>query len=200
MFKLSEYTEYRDDTDPAYLGGKAVDTPDGDSVDGTQYDRRFFNQAFGFFQSVMWDAYEVPELSGHPDSIDNPEILTALKVIIKKITDGILMMLLETIENLETETALRNKQYNNLLNTINGLTTRLAVVESGLYNDVTTNPFEITFNNLNGIILISGIWNEPMERIECTFPDDLINITFKPGNNFVVLQGVYNTELHRVES
>jgi hypothetical protein len=199
MFSLKEYSEFRDDTDPAYLGGKAVDTPDGDSVDGTQYDRRFFNQVFGFFQSVMWDAYEVPELSDHPDSIDNPEILTALKVIIKKITNGILMRLLETIENLETETALRNKQYNNLLNTINGLTTRLAVVESGLYNDVTTNPFEITFNNLNGIILISGIWNEPMERIECTFPDDLINITFKPGNNFVVLQGVYNTELHRVE-
>jgi hypothetical protein len=108
-------------------------------------------------------------------------------------------MLLETIASLEAETALRNQQYNSLLNTINGLATRLAVVEGGLYNDVTTNPFEITFNNLNGLILLSGIWNEPMERIECTYPDDLINIAFETGNNFTVLQGVYNTELHRVE-
>jgi hypothetical protein len=199
MFKLNGYTEYREDNDPAYLAGKAVDTPDGDSTEGTQYDRRFFNQNFGFYQSVMYDAYDNPEFSDHPDSIDNPEILNALKVIIHRITDEILAMLLETIASLEAETALRNQQYNSLLNTINGLATRLAVVEGGLYNDVTTNPFEITFNNLNGLILLSGIWNEPMERIECTYPDDLINIVFETGNNFTVLQGVYNTELHRVE-
>jgi hypothetical protein len=199
MFKLNGYTEYREDTDPAYLAGKAVDTPDGDSTEGTQYDRRFFNQVFGFFQSVMYDAYDNPEFSDHPDSIDNPEILTALKIIIHRITDDILEKLLETIESLESEIALREQQHNNLLNTINGLLTRLAVVEGGLYNDVTTNPFEITFNNLNGLILVSGIWNEPMERIECTFQDDLINIAFEDMNNFIVIQGVYNTELNRVE-
>jgi hypothetical protein len=199
MFKLQQYSEYREDNDPAYLAGKAIDTPDGDSVEGTQYDRRFFNQIFGFFQSVMYAAYDNPVFSDHPDSIDNPEILTALKVIIKKITDEILEMLLAAIEELESEIELRNQQYNSLLNTINNLSTRLAVVESGLYNDITTNPFEIMFNNLNGIILVSGIWNEPMERIECTFTDNLINIAFETGNNFFVVQGVYNTELHRVE-
>jgi hypothetical protein len=199
MFKLQGYSEFREDTDPAYLAGKAVDAPDGDSVEGTQYDRRFFNQIFGFYQSVMYDAYENPIFSDRPDSIDNPEILTALKVIIHRITDEILARLLEVIDDLEAEIALRDHQYNNLLNTINGLSTRLAVVEGGLYNDVTTNPFEITFNNLNGIIFLAGIWNEPMERIECTFPDDLINIAFEEANNFVVLRGVYNTEFKRVE-
>jgi hypothetical protein len=199
MFDLKVYSVFREDNDPAYPNGKAVDTPDGDSVDGTQYDRRFFNQIFGFYQSVIHDAYESPVLSDYPDSVSNPEILEALKIIIRRITDTLLEMILQNQQDIAAEIEARVEQHNNLLNAINNLTIRLAVVENALYSDLITNPFEITFNNLGGIVLISGIWNEPLERIECTLSDDLISINFKTGENFVVIQGVYNTELSRVE-
>jgi hypothetical protein len=199
MFRLQGYSEYREDSDPAYPYGKAVDTPEGDSIEGTQYDRRFFNQIWGFYQSVIHDAYQEPELSDRPDSIDNPEILNALKVIIHKITDDLLEKILKNKEDIAAEIKTREEEYTSLLNTINLLTMRLAVVENALYSDVISNPFEITFNNLSGILLLAGIWNEPFERIECTLTDDLISITFEPGQNFVVIQGIYNTEFSRVE-
>jgi hypothetical protein len=199
MFLLREYSEYRNDNDPAYLGGKAIDAPEGDSIEGTQYDSRFFNQIFGFHQSVIFDAYGKLELSGHPDSIDNPEVLNAFKTIIHKITDELLEKILQNKAAIEGEIATREADYISLLNTINLLTIRLAVVENALYSDIVTNPFEITFNDIDGLIIVTGIWNEQYERIECTLTDDLISISFTAGNNFIVLTGVYNAELDRIE-
>jgi hypothetical protein len=76
---------------------------------------------------------------------------------------------------------------------------RITVLENAVYSDVITNPFEITFNTLDGIELISGIWNELYERIECTLTDDYISIDFSIPGNYAVLEGVYNAELSRVE-
>jgi hypothetical protein len=178
MFKLNSYTDYRDDNDPAYPGGKAIDAPNGDSTEGTQYDRRFFNQIFGFFQSVIFDAYQNMHVSDRPDSVDNPEVLDALKVIIRRIIG---------IDSIE------------LLNMIDRISMRITVLENAVYSDIITNPFEITFNTLDGIALISGIWNEVHERIECTFSDDYIRIDISIPGNYVILEGVYNTEFNRVE-
>ena len=35
-----------------------------------------------------------------------------------------------------------------------------------LYDDITSNPFNVTFENLNGVT-VTGVWNEAESRIEC---------------------------------
>lgn len=54
----------------------------------------------------------------------------------------------------------------NLLNLINGLDSRVTMLEAVIFNDITTNPFLILFDNLDGITT-TGVWNEAMRRIEC---------------------------------
>lgn len=40
------------------------------------------------------------------------------------------------------------------------------MLEAVLFNDITTNPFLILFDDLDGVTS-TGIWNESLQRIEC---------------------------------
>jgi hypothetical protein len=42
---------------------------------------------------------------------------------------------------------------------------RIGRLEDMFLNDITANPFLITFGNLNGVI-VSGVWNQIQQRIE----------------------------------
>ena len=53
------------------------------------------------------------------------------------------------------------------LNAIAGIESRVSRVEDGLFNNITGNPFLASFDSLDGITLIKGIWNEERKRIEC---------------------------------
>lgn len=53
-----------------------------------------------------------------------------------------------------------------ILNLINALTARVTMVEDVIFNDITTNPYLIMFDDLVGIIA-GGVWNESQQRIEC---------------------------------
>ena len=53
------------------------------------------------------------------------------------------------------------------LNTVSALDSRVSRVEDGLFNNITGNPFLASFDSLNGITLVKGIWNEERKRIEC---------------------------------
>lgn len=44
---------------------------------------------------------------------------------------------------------------------------RIARLEDALFSNITGNPFLISFDNLTGIQLVKGIWNEQLQRIEC---------------------------------
>lgn len=44
--------------------------------------------------------------------------------------------------------------------------TRIARLESFLYNDITANPHSMTFENLDGLV-VTGVWNKTMARLEC---------------------------------
>lgn len=44
---------------------------------------------------------------------------------------------------------------------------RLARLEDGLFNNITGNPFLISFDTLDGISLVRGVWNRERQRIEC---------------------------------
>lgn len=53
-----------------------------------------------------------------------------------------------------------------LLNLIQNNTARIELIEAVLFNDISTNPFLILFDNLEGIVS-TGVWNEALQRIEC---------------------------------
>lgn len=55
----------------------------------------------------------------------------------------------------------------NALNLAAGLESRVARVEDGLFNDITGNPFLVSFDALDGVTLVSGVWNVERQRIEC---------------------------------
>ena len=53
-----------------------------------------------------------------------------------------------------------------LLNLIQNNTARIAMLEAVLFNDITTNPFLILFDDLDGVTA-TGVWNAALQRIEC---------------------------------
>lgn len=47
------------------------------------------------------------------------------------------------------------------------LTARIERLENALYYDIKENPFLVTFETLNGIVLTKGVWNKDKKRLEC---------------------------------
>lgn len=46
-------------------------------------------------------------------------------------------------------------------------TGKIATLWDAVFSDITTNPFQITFADLSGITLTSGVWNAARQRLEC---------------------------------
>ena len=53
------------------------------------------------------------------------------------------------------------------LATVASLESRVARVEDGIFNNITGNPYLVSFDSLDGIVLTKGIWNADRKRIEC---------------------------------
>jgi len=119
MFTIdSNYTQYRDDYDPNYPGGKAIPAPTGDSIEGTEWRDLLFNQIIGFFQAVILDAYDTLLINGKPDNARESDVLEALKVIIQRYSGvqlgiGIFVKPIEGIETIIPHAEL-NINYNYL--------------------------------------------------------------------------------------
>lgn len=46
-------------------------------------------------------------------------------------------------------------------------TSKISTLWDAVFNDITTNPFQISFADLDGIALSAGVWNETLRRLEC---------------------------------
>lgn len=44
---------------------------------------------------------------------------------------------------------------------------RIQILWDAIFSDITTNPFNVTFSDLEGITLTSGVWNATSQRLEC---------------------------------
>jgi hypothetical protein len=44
---------------------------------------------------------------------------------------------------------------------------RLTQIEDSIWSGITTNPFSISFEDLSGLVLTFGVWNQILRRIEC---------------------------------
>jgi hypothetical protein len=82
-----DYSPYREENDPAYPGGKAVPAPSGNSIAGTPWRAKLFNQIIGFFQAAIVDALGSYTVSGEPDKAGQSEVLSALNIISARLTD-----------------------------------------------------------------------------------------------------------------
>ena len=46
-------------------------------------------------------------------------------------------------------------------------TSKIQTLWDAVFSDITSNPFQITFADLTGITLKSGVWNASLQRLEC---------------------------------
>ena len=56
---------------------------------------------------------------------------------------------------------------NDLSNAVGQNTSKIATLWDAVFSDITSNPFQITFADLTGITLKSGVWNASLQRLEC---------------------------------
>ena len=54
-----------------------------------------------------------------------------------------------------------------LSNVVQQNTSKITTLWDAVFGDITTNPFQITFANLDGITLTSGVWNATLQHLEC---------------------------------
>jgi len=197
MFKIDQnYSQYRDDNDPNYPGGAAVDAPFGDSIEGTQIDKRFFNQIFGFFQAAIIDAFgSLTMISGSPDNANESDVLDALKEISRKVTDQIQSLVNQNIADI----ILNFAEHLDLSAFIRSNEARITVLENSLYMDVVANPFLLQFLDLDGVNIIRGNWNETTHNVECTrYGDDLFT-SFNSIDKIELISGIWNAPCDQLE-
>lgn len=91
MIKIDHnYTDYRDDTDPKYPGGKAVNATTAESTDGTPLLADWMNDINGALQAIFLEAFgDIEKVSGKPDNVQESDVLKAIKKITQEYTDQI---------------------------------------------------------------------------------------------------------------
>lgn len=91
MIKIDQnYTDYRDDTDPKYPGGKAVNATTPESTDGTPFLADWMNDVDGALQAIFIEAFgDINEVSGNPDNAKESDVLKAIKKITQDYTDKV---------------------------------------------------------------------------------------------------------------
>ena len=89
MIKIDEnYTDYRDDTDPYYPAGKAINASTEEGVDGTPILASLINDINGFRQAAFMAAFgSFGTLSGVPDNAFKSDTLNAINKITQMYTD-----------------------------------------------------------------------------------------------------------------
>lgn len=65
----------------------------------------------------------------------------------------------------ETAKDIVTKEYVDDVNAL--LAAKIDVLWDALFTEITTNPFEIAFDTLEGISGVVGIWREDLQRLEC---------------------------------
>lgn len=70
-------------------------------------------------------------------------------------------------EEAEAEAADADAKVTAAANQISTNAANIQILWDAIFNDITTNPFSVTFPTLDGITLISGIWNTTYNRVEC---------------------------------
>jgi len=76
---------------------------------------------------------------------------------------------------------------------------RIDALEKAAANNIFENPFIISFPDLNGINLITGTWNKPYGKLECSYIGGGISIMFTNLNSIEHISGIWNMQQSRLE-
>lgn len=130
-----------------------------------------------FDPDTLQENFKATDLNAHANNTDihvNPSTMgnydTAISGLIEHKEDTKIHVTAEEkaswTEGAEQAAADANR-VTEALNAIAGIESRVSRVEDGLFNNITGNPFLASFDSLDGITLVKGIWNEERKRIEC---------------------------------
>jgi len=89
MFRIGgDYSEYYDDEDPNYPGGKAIPASGPEKIDGTSWRCLLFNDIHGAKQAIYIAAFgSLDSITNNPDNANDSDILRAiLKIINDKVS------------------------------------------------------------------------------------------------------------------
>lgn len=113
MIKIDEnYTDYRDDTDPKYPGGKAVNATTSEGADGTPLLADWMNDINGALQAIFIGAFgDINKVSGKPDNVQESDVLKAIKKITQDYTDRKNEVEAQTREQGDIDTLQSAKEY-----------------------------------------------------------------------------------------
>jgi len=113
MIKLDvAYSDYVDTKDPAYPGGKAVDSTTTESVDGTPLLATWMNDINGTRQALFLEAFsDIKKVSGRPDNVQESDVLKAIKKITQDYTDKKNTIEAQAREQSDAETLKSAKSY-----------------------------------------------------------------------------------------
>ena len=113
MIKIDQdYTDYRDDTDPKYPGGKAVNATTSESTDGTPLLADWMNDVNGALQAIFLEAFgDINKVSGKPDNVQESDVLKAIKKITQDYTDKTNAVEVKTRAQGDTSTLYAAKNY-----------------------------------------------------------------------------------------
>jgi hypothetical protein len=148
-------------------------------------------------ENANWDdgVYQIEELDpvlGGPEGIDNKPLknLANRTKYLKQITDEVVAArggenslgsrldkfiagqanlpdivagLVEDVDDLKG----RIVGYDDLYNMVTKNAADIAQIKDAIFSDIVGNPFQVIFTDLEGIELISGIWNSALHRVEC---------------------------------
>ena len=99
----------------------------------------------------------------YPTKKDFDDLMAVVNQI--KITAQQAVTIAEDAKRIAQE-ALRIAQLNQ--DSVDDFDGRLRSLEGAVFENVTANPFSVTFTDLAGISLTKGVWNKDRARLECT--------------------------------
>lgn len=115
------------------------------------------------------------QLNDNPDYNEQiPQLLDTDPASASKVFNPLIQMILNNIKATHTlaQQAVEIAQQAaaaviDLSNVVQQNTSKITTLWDAVFGDITTNPFQITFANLDGITLTSGVWNATLQRLEC---------------------------------
>lgn len=115
----------------------------------------------------------ITEVRGAIEDIDFSEIHSALDQKVDKVPGKGLSS--NDFTNTDKQQITTNRQdildlsalVTSMHNQITQNTSKINTLWDALFSDITANPFSVTFGNLGGISLTSGVWNTTLQRLEC---------------------------------
>lgn len=70
-------------------------------------------------------------------------------------------------EGAEAEATAADAAVTAAVNQINTNTANIQTLWDAIFNDITGNPFSVTFSDTSGVTIVAGIWNSTNARLEC---------------------------------